>query len=222
MPRHYSHTMTPDDPNRRRAPRMHLGRPPNPEQRPVTIAQLHDGETCWNVCVLRSRIGAPTSRLSVPQEASDEWLNLKLWADGRALHKANYWTAYNPIKRRFTIRGDGRALAERQPLMGLLNAVMELIADELKNGMALESMLLYVARKVGDTVEVTEDPLFDELLTHSLMRKMGAKNQPRLFTEADLPRLRFLGKLISAERLPQQGWRTVRDELTGGITIEAK
>lgn len=153
----YGRTLPADSPDRQRPPRMHLGRAPNPQQNPQLLARLVLPEL-WYVSALHARIGRPGKRLSSAQEASDEWLNLKVWAEGRALHKANYWTAYHPDQRRFTVRGDSKALHARQPLCGAVAAAMHVVSAALKDGDYATLPLMEVHAREGERFEVLQRP----------------------------------------------------------------
>lgn len=170
MSKHYPTTMQPDDPNRQRPPRQRAGSPPRGEQRPVTLAELHihAHSELWRVSWLQAKIGNPNARLAAAQpDPSDEWLNLKLWAVDRVSHKANYWTAWNPTARRFTSRGDTRALASLRPdLHQTLAAAMTLLSAELNAGAALMDVpLIHAARSVSDALTVGFDPVCESLLS---------------------------------------------------------
>lgn len=59
-------------------------------------------------------------------EPGDAWLNLKITLNGSATaRKANYWLAYNVVKRRFANRKDLILMQEHQP--ELFKQLQELI-----------------------------------------------------------------------------------------------
>jgi hypothetical protein len=202
---------------------MHKGNVPSPDQYPITLGTLQLPDERWTVSLLQARIGTPGQRLKDgPAPASDDWWNIKLWADGRALHKANYWTSWSPTERRLTARGDTKALAAREPLIKTLLAALQLMTLEF-TGSATSIPFVRAQCDCQGTITVGIDPMYEELCVSTMMRARGmAAAPPRVFTDAERPALMAMARMVNAERMPSQGWSTVRDELTGGFTLVAK
>lgn len=202
-------TMAPDDPNRKRRPVMRTGNFPDPKQHPLTLAELHlSDRTQWWVTVLRAKLDG-----AVPDNA-DDWLNLKLHAKGQSLHKANFWVSWHVRQMRLNARLDTRALNTLRPELAAA-AIGYLTWMTQQNAWALlpNTGLHIVRPNSAGGVVIEVDPTY-EALTLCGMAK------PRLFSDADKPRLKELGAIVMAQHA-HRGWTMAPDAL-GGFTLQVK
>jgi hypothetical protein len=194
-------TMDANDPNRRQSVRMRIGSAPAPEQRPFLLAQFapscspQDVNVTWHLARTRAKLyrydnGKPT-RLSTPQDDTQgEWINCKLWATSKALHKANFWISWNDETRTVNRRGDGSALAKLRPqLYESVLAYFREANNELREEL---DWLHVVSREPSGAIAVELEPLsrllwIDEPRSH-------------IFATSEMTRVREMAGLLGRER----------------------
>jgi hypothetical protein len=82
--------------------KMQKGRIPTQDDGWQFDCELDDGEMSWALYIK-------------PQDHSQDWITLKLVANGKAERKANYWFCYNVNEDRFGFGRDVMSLQKHRP-----------------------------------------------------------------------------------------------------------
>jgi hypothetical protein len=204
-------TLSADAPERVQGPRHRHGKPPNPEQGPITFA--HFNQSCdpmtvegadpasWRLSLLRYKVRDKFGgKLSTPRlDTAPNWVNLKLHAQGKAYHKANFWIAWNVADRRINRRCDTTALGQLRPtLYAAVTALLAHAGDEL-----LEPALLplWQVGCVRDELLIEEDAIYGQLKTLLIGGKTMVPESELPTIKAYVPLLAEHGKRYRASAL---------------------